>query len=147
MTNRPIATSKAAKSYGKARIHIIHRQGYHSVINAVRPNSPKTSAQDPNPYSNSKYDRGRRQSVVSRPSVAIAQRATNHGADSQASGRAAVASPQAIPVPRERFGSSQMPRSDRLTPIGSSIPDESLKTLVGAMAAKAVAATATERFQ
>src|SRR6266550_3273251 len=67
--------------------------------------------------------------------------------DSQASGRAAVASPHAIPAPRERFGSSQMPRSDRLTPIGSSIPDESLKTLVGAIAAKAVAATATERFQ
>jgi hypothetical protein len=67
--------------------------------------------------------------------------------DSQASGRAAVASPQAIPAPRERLGSSQMPRSDRLTPIGSSIPDASLKTLVGAMAAKAVAATATERFQ
>src|SRR6202035_6012717 len=67
--------------------------------------------------------------------------------ESQASGRAAVASPQAIPAPRERFGSSQMPRSDRQTPIGSSIPDASLKTLVGAIAAKVVAATATERFQ
>ena len=72
---------------------------------------------------------------------------TSPGDDSQASGRAAVASPQAIPAPSERFGSSQMPRSERLTPIGSSIPDESLKTLVGAMAAKAVAAIATERFQ
>jgi len=40
-----------------------------------------------------------------------------------------------------------MPRSDRLTAMGSSIPDESLKTLVGAKAAKAVAATATETFQ
>src|SRR6266851_6400838 len=67
--------------------------------------------------------------------------------DSQASGRAAVASPQAIPAPRERFGSSQTPRSDRLTPIGSSIPDASLNTLMGAKAAKAVAATATGRFQ
>src|SRR5438309_7080032 len=67
--------------------------------------------------------------------------------DSQASGRAAVASPQAIPAPRERFGSSQMPRSDRLTPIGSSMPDASVQALVGAIAAKAVAATATERFQ
>src|ERR1700704_2844767 len=67
--------------------------------------------------------------------------------ESQASGRAAVASPQAIPAQRERFGSSQMPRRDRLTPIGSSIPDASLKMLVGAKAAKAVAATATERFQ
>src|SRR5260370_40502152 len=67
--------------------------------------------------------------------------------ESHASGRAAVASPQAIPAPRERFGSSQMPRSDRLTPIGSSIPDASLKTLVGAIAAKAAAAPATERFQ
>src|SRR5467141_4067539 len=69
------------------------------------------------------------------------------GEDNQASGRAAVASPHAIPALRERFGSSQMPSSDRLTPIGSSIPDASLKTLVGAKAAKAVAATATERFQ
>src|ERR1700694_4181088 len=67
--------------------------------------------------------------------------------DSHASGRAAVASPQAIPARRERFGSSQMPSSDRLTPIGSSMPDASLKTLVGARAAKAVAASATERFQ
>jgi hypothetical protein len=40
-----------------------------------------------------------------------------------------------------------MPRSDRLTPIGSSIPDASLKTLVGATAAKTAAAPATERFQ
>src|SRR5947209_7960175 len=72
---------------------------------------------------------------------------TRPGEDSQASGRAAVASPHAIPALRERFGSSQMPSSDRLTPIGSSIPDASLKTLVGAKAAKAVAATATERFQ
>src|SRR5579864_888970 len=67
--------------------------------------------------------------------------------ESQASGRAAVASPQAIPAPRARFGMSQMPSSDRLTPMGSSIPDASLKTLVGARAAKAVAAIATERFQ
>src|ERR1700674_5893163 len=67
--------------------------------------------------------------------------------DSQASGGAAVASPQAIPAARERFGTSQMPRRVRLTAIGSSIPDASLKTLVGAIAAKAVAATATERFQ
>src|SRR6266849_11196263 len=72
---------------------------------------------------------------------------TSPAEDSQASGRAAVASPQAIPAPSERFGSSQMPTSDRLTAIGSSIPDASLKTLVGAIAAKAVAATATERFQ
>src|SRR5438270_9743860 len=72
---------------------------------------------------------------------------TSPDEDSHASGRAAVASPHAIPATRERFGSSQIPRSDRLTPIGSSIPDESLKTLVGAMAANAVAATATERFQ
>src|SRR3989442_5907826 len=72
---------------------------------------------------------------------------TSPGEDSQASGRAAVASPHAMPAPRERFGNSQMPRSDRLTPIGSSIPDESLKMLVGAIAAKAVAAIATERFQ
>src|ERR1700694_5673179 len=60
--------------------------------------------------------------------------------ESQASGRAAVASPQAIPAPRERFGSSQMPRSDRLTPLGSSIADAALKTLGGAIAAKDVAA-------
>src|SRR5438876_8251814 len=72
---------------------------------------------------------------------------TSPGEDSQASGRAAVASPQAIPAQRERLDSSQMPRSDRLTAMGSSIPDESLKTLVGAKAAKAVAATATETFQ
>src|SRR2546426_12666191 len=72
---------------------------------------------------------------------------TSPGEDSQASGRAAVASPHARPAQRERFGNSQMPRSDRLTPIGSSIPDASLQTLVGAKAAKAVAPTATERFQ
>jgi hypothetical protein len=36
-------------------------------------------AHDPNPYSKSKYDRGRRQSVASRPTVAITQSATNHG--------------------------------------------------------------------
>src|SRR5467141_2828799 len=67
--------------------------------------------------------------------------------DSQALGRAAVASPQAIPAPSERFGSSQMPRSERATAIGSSMPDASLKTLVGAIAAKAVAATAPDRLQ
>src|SRR5579864_794379 len=67
--------------------------------------------------------------------------------DSQASGRAAVASPQATPAPRARFGMSQIPSSDRLTPIGSSIPDASLNTLVGARAAKVLAAIATERFQ
>src|SRR5438309_9641003 len=72
---------------------------------------------------------------------------TSPGEDSQASGRAAVASPHAIPAPKERFGRSQIPSRDRLTQIGSSSPDESLKTLVGAIAAKAVAATATERFQ
>src|SRR5437870_11836136 len=72
---------------------------------------------------------------------------TSPGEDSQASCRAAVASPHAIPAPRERFGSSQLPRSDRLTPIGSSIQEAALKTLVGAIAAKAAAASATERFQ
>src|ERR1700693_5446119 len=72
---------------------------------------------------------------------------SNPDEDSQASGRAAVASPHTMPARKERFGSSQMPRSDRLTPLGSSIPDASLKTLVGAKAAKAVTAIATERFQ
>src|SRR5216683_6901861 len=93
----------------------------------------------PNPRSS----RNHRRTVVGRRNDAR----TSPVEDSQASGRAAVASPQAIPALRERFGSSQMPRSDRLTPIGSSIPDASLKTLVGARAAKVVAATATERFQ
>src|ERR1700738_1513326 len=48
ITNKPMATSKAAKSYGKARIHIIQRHGYHSVINAARTHKRKTSAHDPN---------------------------------------------------------------------------------------------------
>src|SRR3989442_13548786 len=72
---------------------------------------------------------------------------TSPGEESQASGRDAVASPQAIPAPRERFGSIQIPRSDRLTPIGSSIPDASLKRLLGPIAEKAVAPTATEGCQ
>ena len=72
---------------------------------------------------------------------------SNPDEDSHASGRAAVASPHTRPARKDRLGSSQIPRSDRLTPIGSSIPDASLKTLVGAKAANAAAANATERFQ
>src|SRR6266849_7062775 len=88
-------------------------------------------------------NRNHRRSVARRRNDAP----TSPAEDSQASGRAAVASPHAIPAPSERLGSSQMPSSDRLTPIGSSMPDASLKTLVGARAAKPDAATATERFQ
>src|SRR2546428_12096544 len=65
---------------------------------------------------------------------------TSPGEDSQASGLAAVASPQAIPAPRERFGSSQMLRSDRLTPIGSRRPAASLEAPAGALQAQTHAA-------
>ena len=84
--------------------------------------------------------------IARRCSIACRRRklATNMPKEKiQASARAIAASDQTMPLQTPRLGNSQMPRRQRARPIGSRNPVESTKTLVGASAAKAAAATAT----
>src|SRR6267154_1788656 len=72
------------------------------------------------------------------------QAITRPAEKSHASTLAIAAQAQATPAQKPRFGVNQIPSNSRAMATGSTIPASSLKTLAGAKAANALAATATD---